>query len=77
MQVGVHAGLEHWYASKLLEFGSVCFVIESARDENVKSSLTCFTGSLNQIRAGYCAKLGAYEDSSAFLCSKKCSDIFS
>src|SRR5262245_39150859 len=49
MEVGVHAGLEHWDASELAELTGMGLVVEGARDEDVEARVAGLTRRLHEI----------------------------
>ena len=67
VEVGVHAGLEHWYPPKLSEFRGVRFVIEGAGDQNIECSIAGLAGGGDEIGALDRAELRTDEDGGAFL----------
>jgi hypothetical protein len=68
VEVGVHAGLEHWDAPQLAELRGVRLVIEGAGDQHIEPGVPGLSGSGNKVRALDGAELGTNEDSSPFFC---------
>ena len=66
MQIGIHAGLEHWEGTELVELGGLGFVVEGAADQHIKASISALPSSFHQVDARNRAELRADEDAGCF-----------
>jgi hypothetical protein len=66
VEVGIHAGLEHWDAAQLAELRGVRFIVEGAGDEYVKPPIARFTGGGDEVGALNGAEFGTDENRCTF-----------
>lgn len=66
VEVGVHARLENWDSSELVELRGMGLIVESAGNQYVEVGVACLASGGNQIGAGDGTELRADENGSAF-----------